>query len=137
MKKFKVLLICISLIILTGCSCSRKEDNNNTGVQPTKISSIYIATGDIGFQSINIDGDGNENDVLTLDSTANILLTISPNSDDYEFVYSNKDIVEIDDNFNIKPLKVGKTTITAKSTDGSNIESNKITIEVVENTDGE
>lgn len=138
MKKIKILVICICLIILTGCSCSRKNESTK-GVEKTLISSIHIATGDIGFQSINIDSDGNENDVITLDSTSNILLTTYPDvtSEEYEFIYSDKGIIEIDENFNIKPLKVGKTTITAKSTDGSDVESNKVTIEVIDNVDSE
>lgn len=134
MKKFKIISIIICLILLTGCGCSKQNsDDESKRVQPIKLSSIKISTGDIGFKSLHIDNDGNEDDIITLDSTSNILVSTSPmpDSDDYEFIYSKKGIIQIDKDFNIKPLKVGKTTITAKSTDGSNIESNKITIEVV------
>jgi len=131
MKKINVIILVTCILVLTGCGCQRK--NNSNGVKPQLLTSISIATGDIGFNEINIDRDGNEDNVISLDNTGNILVTTLPNisSDKYEFVYSNEGIVEIDDDYNIKPLKVGKTTITAKTTDGSNIVSNKITIEVV------
>lgn len=135
MKKTNIILSFVCLLLLTGCGCTRKSETaENKGVQPIKLTSISIATGDVGFQTINIDKDGNETDVMTLDSTSNILVSTSPitGSSDYKFEYSNNGIVEIDKDYNIKPLKKGKTTITAKSTDGSNITSNKITIEVVE-----
>ena len=131
LRKLPIILF---IFLITGCGCEKEislSDENK--LELPEIEILKIASSDIGFNTINVDVNGDENNTMSIGSKTNILTTVLPaNTDEkYKIISDNNAIVEVYDTYYIKAKKVGKTRIYAIDEDNEH-KSNIINIEVVE-----
>ena len=130
-----IALILLALLIILPIVNNKKEKVDNDKNNSEEVKSISLGAAGYGDNIIDLEYDGNDIKLtLNNNSTYESYITVdkTPNNLEYTYEMSNEGIVEISEDGTIKTLSKGSTEVIAKSTDDSNIESNKIIINVVD-----
>ena len=131
-----IALILLALLLITlPIANNKKEKVDNDKNNSEEVKNINLGTAGYGDNIIDLEYDGNDIKLtLNNNSTYESYITVdkTPNNLEYTYEMSNEGIVEISKEGTIKTLSTGSTEVIAKSIDDSNIESNKIIINVVD-----
>ena len=131
-----IALILLALLLITlPIANNKKEKVDNDKNNSEEVKNINLGTAGYGDNIIDLEYDGNDIKLtLNNNSTYESYITVdkTPSNLEYTYEMSNEGIVEISKEGTIKTLSTGSTEVIAKSIDDSNIESNKIIINVVD-----
>ncbi len=134
MLKFKKIIYLIFIILfITGCSCSREDKINEEENKNITDITLEIPMNDV--YKLEIKTGENEKAYIKIGDSFKIITWITPkNAENKEinWIISNPDIIKITKDGTVTGIKSGKTDIKAYNVNENNINSNTITVEVLE-----